>query len=451
MPIPKPQSDESNDDFIARCMADPVMNEDFPENGQRFAICQRQWEEDKAEGEEKNEMPKDNSTKRWFSTGFMGGGVGTVDADAHALHEAVMIRPGEAMGHDLWIDAEFCSAIAARGNASGNKGLKARFGHPNMCSEALGTFLGRWKGLKVDESGRVTGDLFLSSTAAESPKGDLRKYVEEMAAKEPEHFGASVVFTRDEEAEYAFMSANGGETGFRSPDPNNARNLPHARCAELHAADLVDDPAATDGMFAGAAGLSLAAQMTEWLDTHPGVLKAINDEPALLDIVTRYADELKPFLTRYTENLAKKELADAAESTAVTVAKQVEAVPAEPDAELTTRVQALESQLNDATEAMERMACEHKRIAGELADMTSAFDAAVLSAETRALEVSVLTEQLAARDVAVKQAEDARDEARRKLAAIEAGAPPLSAGAAEVKGTISGSMWDDARKSKRRS
>lgn len=43
MPLPEPQEDESHEDFIARCMADPVMVEDFDDPGQRQAVCEGQW------------------------------------------------------------------------------------------------------------------------------------------------------------------------------------------------------------------------------------------------------------------------------------------------------------------------------------------------------------------------------------------------------------------------
>ena len=39
MPIPKPNNNESNKDFIARCMGNPSMNEDYKDPGQRYAIC----------------------------------------------------------------------------------------------------------------------------------------------------------------------------------------------------------------------------------------------------------------------------------------------------------------------------------------------------------------------------------------------------------------------------
>jgi len=32
-----------------RCMADPKTNNEFPDSGQRYAVCQRQWTDKKAE------------------------------------------------------------------------------------------------------------------------------------------------------------------------------------------------------------------------------------------------------------------------------------------------------------------------------------------------------------------------------------------------------------------
>ena len=47
MPIPKPKKDESHDDWMDRCMADDVMNREFPDNDQRYAVCQNIWEQEK--------------------------------------------------------------------------------------------------------------------------------------------------------------------------------------------------------------------------------------------------------------------------------------------------------------------------------------------------------------------------------------------------------------------
>jgi hypothetical protein len=84
-------------------------------------------------------MPQQN---KWLRTGFQVGGVASVDAGAHTLMGASVIRPGEALGHGVWIDKAFCQSVAimaAQGKLA-TAGIKARFGHPNMCSDALGTF-----------------------------------------------------------------------------------------------------------------------------------------------------------------------------------------------------------------------------------------------------------------------------------------------------------------------
>lgn len=43
MPLPKPNEGESRDDFMTRCMGNPTMNEEYPDNEQRAAVCNSQW------------------------------------------------------------------------------------------------------------------------------------------------------------------------------------------------------------------------------------------------------------------------------------------------------------------------------------------------------------------------------------------------------------------------
>lgn len=400
--------------------------------------------------EAKPQKMNEAERKRWFSTGFLASGVGSVSAEQHSLNDAAVIRAGEARGHQLWIDGEFCTSVAQKAALAADKGLKARFGHPDMCSDALGTFLGRWKGLRADPDAVVRGSLHLSSTAAESPKGDLRNYVEQMAAKEPQHFGTSIVFTRDWETEEDFIVSHGGEfcfghwdgcafstkgkckdrkeipegmdyyvdtSQFKSPDAANVKNLRHARLSELHAADLVDDPAATDGMFAGAGGAALAARVSEYLDTHPEIIQALRNEPEMVTILERYATELRPFLDRYNANHPAK----AAEPA------QASGTPADPPADaavpLADQVAVLET-------LIQSVKAERERLTGELAG-------SVKRAETAEAEVKRLTverDELAARANSIPTIEkerDAfkseRDQLQARLAVIEAGAPPVSA------------------------
>ncbi len=43
MPIPKPKFRESHQNFIQRCLADDIMNKEYPNVDQRLAVCAIQW------------------------------------------------------------------------------------------------------------------------------------------------------------------------------------------------------------------------------------------------------------------------------------------------------------------------------------------------------------------------------------------------------------------------
>lgn len=402
----------------------------------------------------------------------MASGIEKVDASKHVLENGVLIRPGEALGHGYWIDRDFCAKVheLANGGKNVQSGLKARFGHPNMCSDSLGTFLGRWKDITVDASGFVRGNLFLSSTAAESPKGDLRNYVEEMAAKEPQHFGASIVFTQDWEAFDAFyeqhtveepvFNPEGKQIGvrsvFKSPDPNNVKNLPHARCAELHAADLVDDPAATDGMFSGVGGTALAAEMTEFLDLHPEVFAALQD-PKLVTVLERYSTELKPFIDRYQANQKalgcvvqttttvwtdEKPKSDGPQSDAA--AESADTPNREPaeSGELQARIDVLTAEVGTANASIQQLTVERD-------GAVTRAQTAEASNTTLCAERDRLAEQLKQSNEATKAALAERDDAKQKLGAYLSGQEPATSTAAE-KQSERGNMFDDARKTKRK-
>lgn len=44
MPIPKPGEDETEEEFISRCMSDELMNEEYPDEDVRAGVCYTQWE-----------------------------------------------------------------------------------------------------------------------------------------------------------------------------------------------------------------------------------------------------------------------------------------------------------------------------------------------------------------------------------------------------------------------
>lgn len=377
---------------------------------------------------------RETKMTRWFSTGFTAGNVQAVDAEKHVLLGAVVIQRGEAKGHGMWIDGEFLRAVvnAANSDKFAKSGIKARFGHPNACSDSLGTFLGRWKDLRLSEDGnRIIGNLYLSSVASESPKGDLRKYVEEMAAKEPDHFGASIVFSRDTESEEEYEATHRNEeSGFTSGDPDNVKALRHARLSVLHAADLVDDPAATDGMFASVTGAALAAQVTEWLDLHPDVIDVLSEDAFIINVLSRYPDQIGPFLQRYAANNG---LADVTELTAEMgrVSTELEAAKSE--------VEKLQKQSGDQTIAFDAMRVanealrsEEERLSEKIKAMTDKAEKTESDLETLRVDHAKTVGTLAA--------------TQKKLAAYEIGSEKATAEKADESGLT---PWQRAQQKQR--
>lgn len=43
MPIPKPEQQEKMTEFLGRCMTDPSMQVEYPNENQRIAVCAKQW------------------------------------------------------------------------------------------------------------------------------------------------------------------------------------------------------------------------------------------------------------------------------------------------------------------------------------------------------------------------------------------------------------------------
>ena len=142
-----------------------------------------------------------------------------------------------------------------------SNGLKARYTHPNMSSDGMGSYLGRWKNLRV-EGDKLRGDLHIADAAFTSPQGDLATYVMDLAESDPEAFGVSLA-----------TQLNGADLQQweRSSSDDKPERWP-MRFGQIRAGDIVDDPAATrGGLFSMDADLRhLPAQATALLSTYFG-------------------------------------------------------------------------------------------------------------------------------------------------------------------------------------
>jgi hypothetical protein len=239
--------------------------------------------------------------------------LGKIDEENEVLHDVQITLEGEALGHGVWLDREFCEAVAEQGNATGDVGLKVRYGHPAMCSDAIGTELGRAKNFRVVDLDRtvdgqtvkaagVIADVYLLKSAHAAPQGDIAKHVIETAKVDPSQFGQSIVFTY---ADWVVKDADGNRHSYNEEvakplkeDPaaqanafaffakekeltdawmaQSADGKVYAVLGKLHGSDFTDTPAATDGIFSTG---TLAEEAETMLDEHPQIVELLEKHP----------------------------------------------------------------------------------------------------------------------------------------------------------------------------
>jgi len=211
-----------------------------------------------------------------FSTPPIAFSVSSVDEATGTLNKVIVAQVGKVKSYFEQIDAITLAQIEKLGNEKEN-GIKARFGHPNMCNSSFGTYIGRFKNFKI-EGDKVYGDLHLDEVCKESPSGNLHAYILKMAKNNPDMFGASIAFIP-------------GESVIIDEE------YPATRIEDLLATDLVDDPAATNSLFAVD---SFSYQATRFLD----------DNPAIAWLIAKKPDTIIEFMLKYfsNNNTMKKEL-----------------------------------------------------------------------------------------------------------------------------------------------
>ena len=173
-----------------------------------------------------------------------------VDRKANVIFGANLMQVGDLNHGDSrnWtIDNETLTQ-AQKFMSQGNNGSKARYTHPNMSADGMGSYLGRWKNTAV-EDGKLRADLHIADAAFQSPQGDLGTYVMNLAEEDPEAFGVSLATQLDLDNLSAFEDAQYEERRLARKD---GKEMPAAkkwpmRFSGVRAADVVDEPAATSG------------------------------------------------------------------------------------------------------------------------------------------------------------------------------------------------------------
>ncbi len=287
-------------------------------------------------------------------------------------------------------------------NRSAN-GLKARFTHPNMSADGMGSYLGRWKNLRIDGD-TLRGDLHIADAAFTSPQGDLGNYVMDLAESDPESFGVSLATKLDQADLQQFSSANDAK-------PKAERGMWPMRFAAIKAGDVVDDPAATrGGMFSLDADLrDLPAQATALLQTYFG-----DAEPEVV------RGRIEAFLNRYFSNQGAQAMPDSQKAEPVAAIDPAEQpaveetateTPVEPAAELSAVgvPDVVETATADLAQA-ERIRCKQIRALCDLAGCGDKFnqfvDAGFSVEQTQSALALILPQRNPALGVAIDTQKD---------------------------------------------
>ena len=326
------------------------------------------------------------------------------------LHDVQITLEGEALGHGVWLDREFCEAVAAQGNATGDVGLKVRYGHPAMCSDALGTGLGRAKNFRVVDIDRtidgqtvkcagVIADVHLLKSAHSAPQGDIAKHVLETAAEDPKQFGQSIVFTY---ADWEVKDADGNRHSYKeeveeplSKDEAAARDgliylareksladkwyeqsadgKVYAVLGKLHGSDFTDTPAATDGIFSTG---TLAEEAEQMLDEHPDILAAIEKNPkSLNEFLERTGLDKKLESARVAGLQAAKDKEIAALKAQLAEAEKLREVAEAASAEA-AKLEPLRAEAEKLQAERDGLKAETEKLKSEIAEKTTALDSA---------------------------------------------------------------------------
>ena len=205
----------------------------------------------------------------YFSTQIVRFPIANVDRATGVLFGVTITQLGPVRSHGGSIDLKFLQDLVQQANER-PQGIKARFGHPNMCTTALGTYLGRFRNFRLVEDAKVIADLYLDDSAKIAPSGNLYEYILEMAERNPDMLGASIVFESDD---FETVEVDGEQVDF-------------FRLKNFRAADIVDDPAATESLFSTD---TLAGQFSDLLDLNPDFTNWMLSHPS----------NIKEFLAKY--------------------------------------------------------------------------------------------------------------------------------------------------------
>lgn len=188
--------------------------------------------------------------------------------DSDGIKGVSVITIGEAKGHGVDIDLDFITEVMRQGNSI-EKGIKSRFGHPDMFTESLGTEIGIFKNFRIAEGNtKILADFTFIKTKYNDAMID---HVLTFASAYPESFGVSIEFIpKTDDMGYLYTKEKEGKL--------------YIELDQLRAVDFVSTPAANpNGLFSGEKVKDLRfAELHEKVDNIEKSFEAIKFDIRLL-------------------------------------------------------------------------------------------------------------------------------------------------------------------------
>lgn len=216
-----------------------------------------------------------------------------VDVTSGIIRNVVILQSGEDKQGDNF-DEKSLQQLVDLGNQQ-PQGVKSRFGHPNACGDALGTYIGRYKNFSVsantDSRPVVIADLHLDEIAKSSPtKGNIYQYTLDMAQTNPDMFGNSIVYSPGDPELITQTDSNGNEVV-----------VAYERFKSFIASDVVDSPAATTNLFKSDNDFAQIA--TDFLDENPQIFEILTKNES---VVNEFLHKYNNYKTRSNQMNTKK-------------------------------------------------------------------------------------------------------------------------------------------------
>ena len=170
--MPTPNENETQDEFIGRCMSDPEANADFPDNYQRFAFCNSVWESGKGSYEEDEKLlPEQNNlckNKNMEKKLMKIGECQIKSSDAGIFEGYASVFNGLDSYNDTILPGAYKKSLDS------NKQVAMLFNHSSFRSD-MPARIGKWLEMSEDQRGLyVKGKLALGHPTADAVYAAMR-------------------------------------------------------------------------------------------------------------------------------------------------------------------------------------------------------------------------------------------------------------------------------------